>query len=183
MIKLEDSVFNAKNYHLVLQRETLYKDVEKPRSKKQKEDSVIGILKLYFKNELMQSYITLENGGVQTHLNGKDKRIMQGIYNLEWSKTSKNGMLRRCFKEWCVENNKTKAILLTQDSINPEFRKRRILIQTGKYPQDTYGSIILGFEDKKDGSICKSSDAINNFYTILKTMDISKITLEIKDMQ
>lgn len=157
----------------ILKRETEYNNIKKPKSNKDAEGSTIGTLKVYDdKGENIFTCFTLENAGESIDTSKQDKRIVARDYKLEWTSTSV------CLpKEY-----KWNGLLLTCDDVLADFRKRKIFIHVGNYPQDTAGCILLGMINKNDGAIYDSTNAVKQFYDIVKKYGADNFVLRIKEI-
>lgn len=157
----------------VLQRLKEYNNIKKPNSNKKTEGSTVGTLKVYDeKGENIFTCFTLENEGASTDESGKDKRITARDYKLEWTNTSVS----------LPKEYKSQGLLLTCDDVLPDFRKRRILIHIGNYPQDSEGCVLLGMINKNDGCIYGSTNAIKQFYDIVKKYGAENFVLSVKEI-
>lgn len=168
-------------YTLLLERISEHKDIKKPNSDKL-EDSTIGQITLtdtdgkeHFK------CFCCENIGPSTNTPKQDKRILPGVYYLEWTDTTKNQGLVKQYPKFKLQNNRNKAIWLKSSSLEG-FEKRRILIHTGNYPQDTEGCLLFGY-NTSNGTISSSAVCIKDFYELVETIGIDNITLEIKEIE
>lgn len=143
----------------------------------QKEGSTIGKITLTSEigQELFVGY-TCENLGPSTDTPNQDKRIIARKYQLEWTKTSKNG--NKKLGKWV-----NKALLLTCDKELPNFRNRRILIHIGNYSTDTEGCILVGTSQGNNGAINASVDAINKLFNLLENIELDNVELIVKEIQ
>lgn len=142
----------------------------------QKEGSTIGKITLTSEigQELFTGY-TCENFGPSTDTPNQDKRIVARTYQLEWTKTSKNGNSK--LGKWV-----NKALLLTCNEL-PNFRNRRILIHIGNYSTNTEGCILVGTSQSNNGAINSSVDAINKLFNTLENIELENIELIVKEIQ
>lgn len=114
-------------------------------------NSTLGKFKLYDNtNKIVQEGYTLEPGGPDTVQANLDKRIPEGLYNVEWYKSPK-------YKDTLANLYNDKV------SIN-----RRILIHVGNYGKDTLGCILLGNGTNGKDMVTESSKAISEFHKITK---------------
>lgn len=141
----------------------------------QKEGSTIGKITLISEigQELFTGY-TCENLGPSTDTPNQDKRIIARTYQLEWTKTSKNGNSK--LGKWV-----NKALLLTCDEL-PNFRNRRILIHIGNYSTNTEGCILVGTSQSNNGAINSSVDAINKLFNTLENIELENVELVVKEI-
>ena len=160
---------------ILIQREKEYQNVIKSKQvSKDGEGSTVGSLKIIDdKGENIFSCFTLENAGASTDESGKDKRIIARNYKLEW--TSTNVAVPKEYNG--------RGLLLTCDDILPSFRKRRILIHIGNYPQYSFGFILLGMINKDNGMIEQSTNAVRQFYNIINHYGADNFTLIIKEIE
>lgn len=168
-------------FNVIIERKKEYEGIQKP-NKARIEGSTIGVLNIYetegklyptLSEESLFTCFTLENAGESTDTPRQDKRIVAREYNLEWSATSV-----------CVPKSyKGQGLLLSCDSVLASFRRRRILIHIGNYPQDSEGCILLGLTDSEKGTIGKSTDAVKNFYDFVKEKGVNNFRLIIKEIQ
>lgn len=156
-----------------IQREKEYENIKKP-NKEKIEGSTVGSLEIFDeKGECIFNCFTLENAGESTDESGKDKRIAARDYKLEWTNTSVS----------LPKEYKPQGLLLTCDDVLPSFRKRRILIHIGNYPQDSEGCILLGMINKNDGMILDSTNAVKQFYDIVRRHGAENFILTIKEIK
>lgn len=160
-------------YILTLQRKREFKNVA---FKGKVEDATLGEVSLKDEqgSELWSGF-SCENIGTSTDKSGQDKRIIAREYDLEWTKTSTNG--NAALGKW-----RNKALLLTCDSILPNFRNRRILIHAGNAPQDTEGCLLFG-KGKGEGIVTNSVAAIIELFDIVERIGAENIKLVVKEIQ
>lgn len=167
-------------FNIIIARQKEYAGIQKP-NKTKIEGSTVGIVNIYetagrfypsgSEKSLFECY-SLENAGASTDIAGQDKRIIAREYNIEWTSTGV-----------CVPKAyKGQGILLSCDSVLPSFRRRRILIHIGNYPQDSEGCILLGKVDNSNGTIGKSTVAVEEFYNFVKEREIGEFRLIIKEI-
>lgn len=166
-------------YILELQRIAEFKDIIKPPKgdkKYKKEDSTLGIVNLYDdKGDSLFTCYSCENIGESTDTPMQDKRIIARDYQLEWTNTSKNSSPM-------LGDYKHKALWLKTKELE-SFAKRRILIHTGNYPQDTEGCLLFGYTENKNGTISRSTDCIIDFFNLVKKLGVENITLRVKEIE
>lgn len=167
-------------FNIIVKRQKEYTGIQKP-NKTKIEGSTIGVVNIvetagrFYPNgseKILWECFSLENEGESTDTAGQDKRIIAREYNIEWTTTSV--CVPKSFKE--------QGILLSCDSVLPSFRRRRILIHIGNYPQDTLGCLLFGYKDNGNGTIGKSTDAITDFYNFVKEREIGNFRLIIKEI-
>lgn len=143
----------------------------------QQEGSTIGKITLTSEigQELFTGY-TCENLGPSTDTPNQDKRIVARTYELEWTKTSKNG--NKKLGKWV-----NKALLLTCDKELSSFRNRRILVHIGNYSTNTEGCILVGTSQSNNGAINSSVDAINKLFNVLEGIELDNVELVVKEIQ
>ncbi len=168
-------------FNIIIARKKEYTGIKK-EGRAKIEGSTIGTLNIYEtegnlypsgEEENLFDCFTLENEGASTDKAGQDKRIMPREYNIEWTSTSVT----------VPKKYKGQGLLLSCDSVLPSFRKRRILIHIGNYPQDTEGCILLGLKDNDNGTIGQSTDAVLQFYNFIKERGVENFRLIIKEMK
>lgn len=146
-----------KRYTITLQRLKEYQNVKKP-NKEKLEDSTIGSFSVYDneKGEVVFECFTCENGGPSSDVVGSDKRILPRTYHLKW--TESKVKLPDDFKPRCI------TTICPND---PAHEPRRIHIHIGNYPQDTEGCLLLNYNDNKNGTCGRSTDACRDFYAFV----------------
>lgn len=167
-------------FYIIVERKKEYEGIQK-RGRAKIEGSTIGRLNIYEADNIIDikdkeslfNCFTLENAGASTDTPRQDKRIMPREYNIEWSTTSVS----------LPKQYKGKGLLLSCDSIMPSFRRRRILIHIGNYPQDTEGCLLLGLKDNNNGTIGQSTDAVLQFYNFVKVRGVENFILFIKERE
>lgn len=156
-------------------REKEYKQVRCAKyagTPKEYEGSTVGYLTVTNDiGKILFTCKTLENIGPSTDKAGQDRRIMPRTYKLEWTSTS---------VPLPSNANKT-GLLLTCDDVLGSFRRRRILIHIGNYPQDTLGCLLLG-NNEANGVIFGSADACGKFYNLIKEYGVENFELEIVEI-
>lgn len=159
-------------FRIIIQREKEYQGIKKPNNKKV-EDSTVGTLNIYdSEGKSIFNCYTLENGGDSSDISGQDKRIVARDYNIEFSPTTVS----------LPKEYKGKGLLLTCDNEIKSFRYRRILIHIGNYPQDSEGCILLGFTNNNNGMILRSTEAVKQFYDVVKKYGADNFILTIKEI-
>lgn len=167
-------------FNVIIDRKSEYAGIQKP-NRARIEGSTVGVLNIYetdgrlyptLEEESLFTCFTLENAGESTDTPQQDKRIVAREYNLEWSASSVS----------LPKSYKGQGLLLSCDSIVPAFRRRRILIHIGNYPQDSEGCILLGLTDSGKGTIGKSTDAVKQFYDFVKEKGVENFRLIIKEI-
>lgn len=167
-------------FNIIVDRQKEYEGIQKP-NKTKIEGATIGIVNIYetegrfypngSEESLLQCY-SLENAGASTDIAGQDKRIIAREYNIEWTATGV-----------CVPKKyKGQGLLLSCDSVLPSFRRRRILIHIGNYPQDSEGCLLFGKVDNKNGTIGKSTIAIEEFYDFVKARGTENFRLIVREI-
>lgn len=157
---------------IILQRiaefDDVYKDGKNPQS------ATIGEFKIYNTDgECVFKCYSVENGGESTDTPNLDKRIIARDYKLYWTE-SYSVTLPSEYKPQCIS--------LYTDEL-PNFKKRRIHIHIGNYPQDTAGCLLLCDSwDGRNGYALQSRKATKRFYDFVKEYDISDFTLTIKEI-
>lgn len=158
---------------LELQRLSEHKNVKDLKGKI--ENSTLGSIVLKDGNKVLFSGFTCENDGPSTDTPMQDKRIVAREYNLEWTKTSKNG--NKALGKW-----QNKAMWVTCDKELPSFRGRRILVHTGNFPTDTEGCILVGTSKSEKGCINRSVEAIIKLFNAIDEAGIENVKLVVKEV-
>lgn len=161
-------------YTLLVTREKEHQNVVDLKGRK--ENSTISSVKLLDKaQKVIWKGFCCENAGPSTDTPNQDKRIVAREYKLEWTATTKNS--NKSLGKW-----QNKALLVTCDSILPNFRKRRILIHVGNYPTDTEGCLLFGVSQNGKGAVNSSVTAIKEFFDIVQKIGVENITLKIAEI-
>lgn len=181
-------------YELLVQRVSEHKNIKKPNSERI-EDSTLSNVTLTNKetNEVMFKCFCCENIGPSTDESKKDKRIVARTYQLRWTSSSKNGSLVKKYPEWSAQSENGKA--LVKDGTQganiaihvvtnelPSFAARRILIHVGNYPQDTEGCLLLGYS-KGEGTVSNSIECCKDFMKVCASIDLSQVSLVVKEIE
>jgi hypothetical protein len=110
----------------------------------------------------IMSGFSLEPAGPDTTTPNKDRRIPQGLYNLDWTPSPKyNGKLMPTLHNELVS------------------KSRRILIHQGNYPIDTEGCILLGDSYDNKG-VYNSVKTLAKVFSLIKD---KKTVVEINNLE
>lgn len=152
---------------------------------KKPEPATIGRLEVIdteSKDKVLATFYTCENGGPSTDTAMQDKRIVSRDYDLEWTDSSKNGALARKYPEYKM-GDRNKAIWVTCDEALPYFRKRRILVHSGNYANDTEGCILVGkAKNTTKGFVSNSVQAIYELFKLIEKLGIENCYLRVMDI-
>lgn len=160
---------------IIVKRRKEYKAVRWVRKGKELpvEDSTISDVTFLKDNKEVYKCYCLENGGESTDTPKQDKRIVAREYKLYETKSSVS-----LPKEYTINNGIKRCISLYTDEL-PSFKNRRIHIHIGNAPQDTEGCLLFGEIDNKNGTIAKSTVAIQKAYNLMFLEGLENCKLKI----
>lgn len=147
------------------------KEVRKPNVKKV-EPATLSHLTVYDektpKKTLFKCYV-MENGGPSTDVRGQDKRILPGNYNLY--KTPSSVCLPKIYKGHAIS-------LYRKGEKDDYFKKRKIHIHIGNYPQDSEGCLLPAYKfDKTLNRTLESNPCVRDLYTLLYSLGLDNCIL------
>ncbi|WP_104748581.1 DUF5675 family protein [Helicobacter cetorum] len=169
------------------------KDLESVEKNNKTESSMLGSFRVFDKTQLNENLsddelleecdkldplfacYCLENSGEPTDLSNLDKPIIARTYTLSWSDTSCSVP-----KEYQNKHGARHAVLQLHNPNDKSFSDRKILIHIGNTAHDTLGCILLG-KQADNRMIYKSTDAVREFFNLIKDKGVENFSLKIID--